>query len=130
MMIKYSQEFFKKSFSDDDMKSAYLSAVKWYSTNILSKVEFKNVHVQFIKEDETEYPTITIHLFAVQDGEKDVMEQHCQCCREMHHSFFINEDTNCNRCSALGFQNRLEQKTNIKKDWYKELLRKHGGVDK
>ncbi len=129
-MIKYSQEFFKKSFTAGDMKSAYLSAVKWYSTNVLSKAEFINVHVQFIKEDKEEFPTITIHLFAVQDGEKDVMEQHCKCCREMHHSFFINEDTHCSRCSALGFQNRLEQKINIKKDWYKELLRKHGGMDK
>ena len=128
-MIKYSQEFFKKSFTADSMKSAYLSAVKWYSTNVLSKAEFVNVHVQFIKENDKS-PTITIHLFAVQDGEKDVMTHHCECCKEMHHSFFINEDTNCNRCSALGFQNRLEQKINIKKEWYKELLRKHGGMDK
>lgn len=130
MMIKYSQEFYKKSFTAGDMKSAYLSAVKWYSTNVLSKAEFINVQVQFVKEDKTEFPTITIHLFAVQDGEKDVMAHHCKCCREMHHSFFINEDTHCDRCSALGFQKRLEEKINIKRDWYKELLRRHGGIDK
>lgn len=128
-MIKYSHEFFKKSFTAGDMKSAYLSAVKWYSTNVLSKDEFVNVHVQFVKESKGEYPTITVHLFAVQDNEKDVMAQHCQCCKDMHKSFFINEDTHCSRCSALGFQNRLEQKINIKKDWYRELLRKYGGTD-
>lgn len=122
-MIKYSREFFKKSFSAESMKSAYLSAVKWYSTNVLSKAEFKNVHVQFIKEDK-ELPTITVHLFAAQDGEKDVMTHHCKCCKDMHHSFFINEDTHCDRCSALGFQNRLEQNINIKRDYYKEMLRK------
>lgn len=122
-MIKYSREFFKKSFSAESMKSAYLSAVKWYSTNVLSKAEFINVHVQFIKEDK-ELPTITVHLFAVQDGEKDVMTYHCKCCKDMHHSFFINEDTHCDRCSALGFQNRLEQNINIKRDYYKEMLRK------
>lgn len=127
-MITYGKEFYKKSFAADDMKSAYLSAAKWYATNVLSKAEFSNVQVQFVKETDRGLPTITIHLFAVQDGEKDVMAQHCQCCREMHHSFFINEDTNCNRCSALGFQNRLERKINIKKDWYKELLRKLGGI--
>lgn len=129
-MIKYSREFYKKSFTADTMKSAYISAVKWYSTNVLSKAEFVNVHVQFIKEDKEESPTITIHLFAVQDGEKDVMAQHCQICKEMHHSFFINEDTHCNRCNALGFQRRLEEKINIKSDWYKKLLRKLGGEDK
>lgn len=123
-MIKYSREFYKKSFTADTMKSAYLSAVKWYSTNVLSKAEFINVHVQFVKDDKAEFQTITMHLFAVQDGEQDVMTQHCACCREMHHSFFINEDTHCSRCSALGFQNRLEQKINIKKDYYKEMLRK------
>lgn len=127
-MIVYGKEFFKKSFTADDMKSAYMSAVKWYSTNVLSKAEFSNVQVQFIKDTERELPTITIRLFAIQDGEKDVMDQHCKCCKEMHHSFFINEDTNCNRCSALGFQNRLEQKINIKKEWYKDLLRKLGGL--
>ena len=124
-MIKYSREFFRKSFKADTMKAAYLKATKWYAINVLSKAEFTNVHVQFMKNDEGEFPTITIHLFAVQDGEKDVMNKHCECCKEMHKSFFINEDTNCNRCSALGFQNRLEQKITIKKEYYKERLRKY-----
>lgn len=127
-MIKYSREFFKKSFTAASMKLAYMEAVKWYSTNVLSKSEFTNVHVQFIKETKEELPTITIHLFAVQDGEHDVMSQHCLCCKEMHKSFFINEDTHCNRCSALGFQKRLEKKVNAKRTWCRELLRKHGGI--
>lgn len=124
-MIKYSREFAKKSFSSDTMKNAYILAIKWYSTNVLSKAEFANVHVQFIKEHDTESPTITIHLYAVLDGVKDVMDHHCVCCKEMHHSFFINEDTHCGRCSALGFQKRLEDKITVKKTYYKEMLRKH-----
>lgn len=128
-MIKYSREFFKKSFTADDMKSAYLSACKWYATNVLSKAEFKNVHAQYVKEDDTEFPTITVHLFAVQDGENEVLKEHCVCCKEMHQAFFINEDTHCNRCSALGFQNRLERGINIKRDWYRDLLKRFGGMD-
>lgn len=123
-MIKYSREFFRKSFTADNMKSAYMSAVKWYSTNVLSKAEFINVHVQFIKEKDDKFPTITLHLFVVQDGEEEVLAQHCTCCKEMHHSFFINEDTHCDRCSALGLHKRLEQKINIKKEYYKEMLRR------
>lgn len=123
-MIKYSKEFYKKSFEAESMKKAYMLAVKWYATNVLSKAEFENVHVQFIKDNEDKYPTVTIHLFAVQDGEEDVMEQHCQCCKEMHHSFFINEDTHCERCSALGFHKRIEKRIGIKKDYYKEMLKK------
>lgn len=126
-VIKYSREFYKKSFTAETMKSAYMLAVKWYATNVLSKVEFVNVQVQFVKENKSKYPTITIHLFAVQDGEKDVMAQHCQCCREMHRNFFINEDTHCDRCSAAGFQRRLEERINTKKDYYKEMLRRQLG---
>ena len=124
-MIKYSEEFYKRTFTAKNMKEAYMKAVKWYSTNVLSKAEFKNVHVQYIKDDKS--PTITIHLFAVQDGEEEIMKEHCKCCEEMHHSFFINEDTHCSRCSAAGFQNRLGKRINIKKDYYKEMLRKRLG---
>jgi uncharacterized paraquat-inducible protein A len=121
-VIKYSAEFFKKSFVADTMKNAYLKAAKWYAINILSKAEFANVHVKYEKDNESESPTIIMRLFAYQDGEKDVMEHHCKCCKEMHASFFINEDTHCNRCSALGYQNRLEQKISIKKSYYREKL--------
>ena len=123
-MIKYSREFYKKSFTGDSMKVAYLNAAKWFATNVLSKAEFVNVHAQYIKDDKGKSPTVTIHLFAVLDNEADVMKYHCECCREMHRHFFINEDTHCNRCSALAFQNRLEEKIGIKKDYYKEMLRK------
>lgn len=121
-LLKFSEEFYKRQFTAANMKSAYMLAVKWYATNVLSKDELHNVHVEFEKDKQS--PTVTIHLFVVLDKEADVMEQHCKCCKEMHRSFFINEDTACNRCSTLGFQNRLEQKIQIKRDYYKELLRK------
>lgn len=120
--IHFSEEFYKRSFTADDMKSAYLKAVKWYASNVLSKAELQRVHVEFIKDEQS--PTITIHLFAVLDDEQEVFSQHCKCCEEMHHSFFINENNNCNICAAKGYQNRMEQKIKIKRDYYKEMLRK------
>lgn len=54
-MIKYSREFYKKSFTADTMKLVYMSAVKWYSTNVLSKAEFVNVQVQFIKRTKANF---------------------------------------------------------------------------
>lgn len=121
--IHFSEEFYKRSFTADDMKSAYLKAVKWYASNVLSKAELQRVHVEFIKDEQS--PTITIHLFAVLDDEQEVFSQHCKYCEEMHHSFFINENNNCNICAAKGYQNRMEQKIKIKRDYYKELLRRH-----
>lgn len=127
-MIKFSEEFAKKKFTANTMKEAYMLAVKWYATNVLSKDELHNVHVEFIKDNKSGLPTCTIHLFAVLDNEQEVFKQHCTCCEEMHHSFFINENNNCNICAAAGYQNRIEQKIKIKKEYYKELLRKRTGV--
>lgn len=121
-MIKYSREFFKKSFTADNMKSAYLLAVKWFSTNVLSKDEFSDVCVKYEKSMKDDKPTVTLHLFAFLDGEEEIMKKHCECCREMHSSFYINEETNCNRCAAMGFQNRLKLKIDIKKDYYRSNL--------
>lgn len=129
-MIKYSQEFFKKSFTAGDMKSAYLSACKWYSTNIISKAEFLNVHVKFVKENKEESPTITIYLFAVLDGEPEAMAQYCKCCKEFNGLFYINRTVDCDKCEVSKFQERLEEKSKIKTSWYGELLRRHGGMDK
>lgn len=69
--IHFSEEFYKRSFTADDMKSAYLKAVKWYASNVLSKAELQRVHVEFIKDEQS--PTITIHLFAVLDDEQEVL---------------------------------------------------------
>lgn len=127
MMIKYSQEFFKKSFTAGDMKSAYLSACKWYATNIISKAEFANVHVKFVKGGTSEYPTVTIYLFAVLDGEPEAMAHYCKCCKEFNGLFYINKTVDCDKCEVNKFQERLEEKSTIKTNWYKELLRKYGG---
>jgi hypothetical protein len=112
------------------MKSAYLSACKWYSTNIISKAEFANVHVKFVKEGTSEFPTITIYLFAVLDGEPEAMANYCKCCKEFNGLFYINRTVECDKCEVNKFQNRLEEKSKIKSNWYKELLRRHGGINK
>ena len=66
-----------------------MKAVKWVATNVLSKDELHNVLVEYDKDKQS--PTVTVHLYAA-FPEKEVKEQHCKCCEEMHHSFFINEN--------------------------------------
>ena len=119
-MINYSEEFGRRKFVADNMKEAYLKACKWYATNVLAKDEMHEVSVSFEKDKHS--PTVTIHLSIVLK-EKEVLDQHCQCCKEMHKSFFINEDTNCNRCSALAYQRRMQRKIGVKKTYYKELFK-------
>ena len=126
MKVFYCKEFARKRFSGENMKDAYMKAVKWFATNVLSKDELHNIQVEF--EKDKQYPTVTIHLSAGLD-EKEVMDQHCSCCKEMHHSFFINEDTACNRCSVLAYERRMTQKVDIKIGYYKECLRRHTDLE-
>lgn len=123
-MIKYSQEFFKMEFIAETMKNAYMKACKWYATNVLSKAELHNVQVEFEKgHNEQQFPTVTIHLFAVLD-EETLREQHCKICRECHTLFYVNQNMNCNRCDTKAYQKRTDDKLRVKSEYYRELLSK------
>lgn len=117
----YTQQFGKKTFRGASTKDAYMNACKWYATNVIAKDKLHNVQVEYIKEKGDNAVTMVLYASL---PEKEVMDQHCTCCREMHHSFFINEDVRCDRCSAIGFQKRLEQKLTIKISYCKDVLRK------
>lgn len=122
-IIKFSKEFFKKSFEANTMKNAYMNACKWYATNILSKAELHNVQIEFVKETEKQFPTVTIHLFAVLD-ENELRERHCKICHEYHNLFFMNKNQNCDKCELKAYQKRADEMLLIKIEYYKELLRK------
>lgn len=125
----YSQKIGSKVFRGVSTKEAYMKSIKWYASNIIAKDELHNVQVEFVKDEKER--KVTLLLFAVLP-EKEVLEQHCENCKEMHRSFFINEDTHCDRCSTLGYQKRLERHLSVKVGYYKELLRKiakEEGVD-
>ncbi len=127
--ITYSKEFFNKVFTADTMKDAYLKACKWYATNVLSKAELRNVQIEFEKgQNEQQFPTVTIHLFAVLN-EEELRERHCKVCREFHNLFYINQETNCNRCDTKAYQKRADETINIKVSYYKEVLTKRDKED-
>lgn len=117
----YTQQFGKKTFRGASTKDAYMNACKWYASNVIAKDKLHCIQVEYIKEKEGNAVTMVLYASL---PEEEVMEQHCTCCKEIHHSFFINEDTHCDRCSAIGFQRRLQQKLAIKIDYYKVMLRK------
>ena len=49
-MIEYAERFAKKQFTAETMKDAYMKAIKWYATNVISKDELHNVQVKIVKE--------------------------------------------------------------------------------
>lgn len=120
-MLRFSEELLSMKFVGNNMKDAYMKAVKWYASNVLAKDELHNVCVEYEKDKQS--PTVTIHLYVTLE-EEEVRQSHCNVCRDFHHSFFINEVENCNSCNVLGYQRRLEQKIKVKRDYYRELLRR------
>lgn len=123
-MIFYSQEFFKMSFEAESMKKAYMDACKWYATNVLSKDELHNVQVEFEKKtNDEQFPTVVIHLFAVL-SEDELRTKHCNICREVHSSFFMNQHYNCNRCETNAYQKRTNDMLKVKLDYYRGLISK------
>lgn len=122
-MLNFSIELLEKSFTAKNMKEAYMKAVKWYATNVLAKDELHNVMVEYKKDKQS--PTITIHLY-ISMAEEEIRQEHCKICKEFHNSFFINNVENCNNCNLIGYQKRLDNKIQIKKEFYKELLNQRG----
>lgn len=123
MSIVYSKEFFKKKFSAETMKAAYMNACKWYATNVLSKDELHNVQIEFEKNAKGEFPTVVIHLFAIL-SEDELRERYCKLCRESHSLFYMNQNYNCNRCEAKAYQKRTDEMLKIKLEYYRQLISK------
>ena len=123
MAIKYSKEFFKKKFTALTMKEAYMAAVKWYATNVISKDELHNVHVEFEKTKDEQFPTVTIRLHAIL-SEDELRERYCKLCRESHSLFYMNSNYNCNRCEARAYQARTDDMLRVKLEYYRELISK------
>ena len=123
MPITYSKEFFKKKFVADTMKAAYMNACKWYATNVLSKDELHNVRVEFEKNVNEQFPTVTIRLF-VALNENELRERHCAICRETSSLFYMRKEANCFKCEVDAYQRRTDDLIRVKIEYYRELLNK------
>ncbi len=121
--IKYSVEIMTKGFSADTMKEAYMIAVKWVSTNIISKDELKDITVSFKKEMRT-LPTIIVGLHMTLN-EKELRDRHCEICRETHKTFFINENCNCSWCNVGAYQRRMEDMLRTKSEYCRGIIKRN-----
>lgn len=96
--LVYAYKFGQRTFSGDSAKNAYMKAVKWYATTIISKSHLHGIHVEFQKHNLE--PKVTVVLWAsLPEGEV----------REAH-------------CNVLAYLKRLEQKAGIKASYCKEVV--------
>lgn len=122
-MVIYSEPIFKKNFTSESIEKAKLNACKWINNNIACKDELHDVLCNIVKNQNSQLPSVTVTLFTFIDSDT-VKERHCKICKEFHQSFFINDKYNCNECKSMAFQQRMEDCIRVKKQYYKEKLRK------
>lgn len=124
--LTYAYKFGSKTFVGNTAKDAYMKAVKWYATAVISKDQIHGVHVEFIKDKKE--PKVTVILWAALK-EDTVREEHCKICREAHSAFYCNSNYDCNRCSVLGYLKRLDEKAAIKASYCRSVIRGEGGTE-
>lgn len=120
--LKYGCEIYRKSFTADSMKKAYMMAAKWVATYIIANSELTGIAVEYEKSL-NEFPSIIVHI-NVLVNEKDLKNRHCKMCKEFHNSFFINKSVDCSRCEAASYQKWCEKMVKPKAAYCRDILKK------
>ena len=106
-----------KSFTvtGETEQEAYIKGCKHYAKYMASK---KYTNLSFKIERVAGAPNaFTFTLYTNIDVNAE-QRQFCKMCKEMHCSFFVNEEYNCARCNLKSFLKRVQQKGNISKGFY------------
>ena len=126
LIMLYIEPFYTRNFKAKNSKDAYLKACKFVASNIVndkSKVEASKVtwDVTKVKSDDESLPTFQLTLYYKFD-DKEFMENTCKACKEFHHSFFVNENFNCNRCNKVGYAKNVQEKLTIGSSYFRKIL--------
>lgn len=123
--MDYSKRILKKDFFDKKSKDAYMQVCRYLAENVISNAEISgSISYTITKggyDEEKGVHKFTLELY-VKIDETDVLNQHCNVCKETHSSFFISEETNCNWCKINAFQRRIEDKMKIKQTYIKDKM--------
>ena len=105
-MMLVAQKIDKIKFSKDNYKDSYLRAVKFASMLISSE---RKLCFRYEKDLEDKKSIYLIIMFLYDESE--LSSHRCKVCQEFHHSFFINDETNCNICKMRAYRKELEKES-------------------
>lgn len=116
--MRYLIKVLSKQFQHEISKQAYLDACKWVAVNIINnkQVELQDITWNIAKvSKEGQLPTFKLTVYA-SINEKDVRENHCEVCKQVHNLFYMNkEEANCAECKLKAFQKRLDDAAEVKR---------------
>lgn len=105
-----------KAFNERD---AYLQGCKKLASVMASK-KYQNLTTKIIRSANNEFEFVVYTMLDITEEQSHF----CKMCKEMHCSFFINENYNCNRCNYKVFLKRMKEKLIISRSYYREQFRK------
>lgn len=112
-----------KSFtiSADSEKEAYIKGCKNLAKYMASK-KYSNLS---FKIERTQVPNEFIFSMYTNIDLGEEQRKFCSICKEVHSSFYINEEYNCSRCNLRTFLTRAEEKARISKSFYRGEMNKN-----
>lgn len=126
--VLFVRQMASKTFTAKSCKEAYMSAAKWYASNVIAKDDkLQDVQVAFEKGRDGVMYTMTIKLYASLPVE-ELKSQYCTVCKEAGKAFYrdgqaMQQVSPCSSCDMAAFIRRLDQKAVVKSQYYKEQLR-------
>lgn len=107
------------TFKATDEKSAYLKGCKKLASVMASK-KYRNITTKIVNMGENTFQFVVYTMLDITEEQSHF----CKMCKEMHCSFFINEDYNCSRCNYKTFMKRMQEKLRISRSYYREQFKK------
>ena len=121
--MNYSKRIYKKNFSGENAKEAYLKGCKWLYQNVLSREDEIGELTYSFKRLPDSLPTFELSLY-VSLAEGIVNKENCEICKETHNLFYANQVYNCNSCREQAYRKRMEGKLSIKAQYAKERIKR------
>ena len=120
--MQISEKYFERTFKAAKSKDAYMKVCKWLAINIISNRHLQDSTWKITKVKETpNWTKFKLELFCTLD-DAEIADRFCKACKEVHCSFFINEEYNCNRCNMITFRKRLKESLDVKTTYRQQRM--------
>lgn len=123
-MDLYASKLYQKVFRGNKSKETYLKACGWIATKIVSNEKVNNNVVYTISkgyDSECGLFIYTITVFA-KINEDEIVNRHCNICKELNGSFLMKEEIKCDWCKLQAYLRREEQMLKEKKLFVKHEM--------
>ena len=101
-----AQKIDKIKFSEENYKESYLKAIK-FASKLISRERKLCFRYEKDLEDKKSIYLLILFLY----NESELSSHRCKGFQEFHHSFFINDETNCNVCKMQAYRRELDKES-------------------